>query len=45
MLSKILVSLAALAAAVVMIASAAQLRGEYGPQTVYSANNGGNGGP
>jgi hypothetical protein len=44
MLSKILVSFAALAA-VVMIASAAQLSGVHGPQTVHSANNGGGGGP
>jgi beta-lactam-binding protein with PASTA domain len=42
MLSKILVSFAALAA-VVMIASAAQLSGVHGPQTVHSANNGGGG--
>jgi hypothetical protein len=45
MLSKFLISLAALAAAAIMIASAAQLSGVTGPQIVHSANNGGNGGP
>jgi hypothetical protein len=45
MLSKFFISLAVLAAAVLMIASAAQLSGVTGPQAVYSANNGGDGGP
>jgi hypothetical protein len=45
MLSKILISLAALAAAIVTVASAAQIGGVNGPQPVYSANNGGDGGP
>ena len=45
MLSKILISLAALVAAVVTVASAAQLTGVTGSQTVYSANNGGSGVP
>jgi hypothetical protein len=45
MLTKILISLAALAAAVVTTVSAAQLSGLKGPQPVYSTNNGGNGGP
>jgi hypothetical protein len=46
MLPKILISLAALAGAVVMIASAAQVSGVSGPQPTYSASNdGGTGGP
>jgi hypothetical protein len=45
MLTRILISLAALVAAVVTVASAAQLAGAPGPQPVYSANNGGDGGP
>ena len=45
MLSKLLISLAALAAAIVTIASAAQLGGVSGPQPVLSADNAGNGGP
>jgi hypothetical protein len=44
--SKLLISLAALAAIVVTFASAVQLTsGAIGPQPVLSANNGGNGGP
>ena len=46
MQAKILISLAALSAAIVMIASAAQISGVTGPQLVHSAvNDGGGGGP
>lgn len=46
MLNKILISFAALVAAVVTIASAAQISGVTGPQPVRSASNdGGGGGP
>ena len=46
MLSKILITLAALATAAVTIVSAAQLTVANGPQPVYSASNdGGGGGP
>ncbi len=46
MLTKILISLAALTAAVVTIASAAQVSGLNGPQPAHSASNdGGTGGP
>lgn len=44
--AKILISLAALTAAIVTIASAAQISGVTGPQLVHSAaNDGGGGGP
>jgi hypothetical protein len=45
MLTRILISLAALAAAIVTVASAAHVTGVNAPQPVYSANNGGDGGP
>ena len=46
MLAKILISLAALAAALVTLAPATQLSLVNGPQPVYSASNdGGGGGP
>ena len=44
--TKILISLAALVAAVVTVASTVQLTsGVIGPQPTLSANNGGDGGP
>lgn len=45
MFTRILISLAVLAAAVVTVVSAGQMAGLNGPQPVYSANNGGDGGP
>ena len=46
MLIRLLILLGSIiTAAVVTVASAAQMAGVNGPQSVYSANNGGDGGP
>jgi len=45
MLPKLLISVAALVAALVTIASAAQLSGVNGPRPVHLASNAGGGGP